>query len=994
MVRMKSKCLVVLLWAVFFTLSPVWVWALPNGGQIAAGNGAIQSAGGHMTIQQNTQQMITNWQGFSIGAAESVTFQQPNAQATSLNRVLGADPSRIMGRISANGQVFLSNPSGVLFGPGAQVNAHGLIATTLTISDQDFLDGNYRFFQDPTRSLASVINEGRITATGYVGLIAPAVENRGHIMASLGSVVMASGEAGTLDFTGDNLIRFAITQPVSGEVKDTEGNVIKSGVTNTGTLSADGGVVMLSAWDASQVIHNVVNNKGIIQARSVEKKNGQVILHGGPTGTVMHSGTIDVTGDDAGETGGTVHILGENVGLEKTATIDASGMAGGGEVLIGGDQQGQNPQIQNAQATYIGADTVVRADALESGNGGRVIVFANGPSRIYGKLSARGGLLSGNGGFIETSGKDYFDIGQLPDITAPQGKAGTWLIDPNNLTIVAGGGSTDVSTDPDFTSTGQSATLGVDLITAALAEGGTVNVYTGAVDLDPANNSEEFIFDPGKQPGNLTLSTTLDFNGAEEGTLNLFAHNNININADILDSTTGDGDLLNLSLTADSDFSGAGDVNIASGVTVNVGDGDLGIAANDVDIQGQLFSTSRIYVTPRDNETIGVDGASSSGATSNICGGPCGLTLSGTELQNIHVSGGQGFVIGNGFNDDVYVSGLTTAHTANHAYTDFRSAGNVVFKRTSSAFSSSLRVLPFGDIYVHVPVNGTDINLSSVGNVWINADVTASGSYFSFLPAGNFNLAAGNTLTASTDVFLGANDIDLAGNVIAGQTVHVNNSVPSGSIGLGDATGDLTLDNDEVANVTAEGLMVGDLGLDTPQIYVDSLNAEHISNVSIQSAAPGSFRGQITFVGSSNLNNLTLNAGDLILVDGDITTVGNFLAAVDQSFLLGGQEFSFTVDGLGTFELTSSSAITSEGTITIIARDTILNGTLTGTNIGGPESEDPPVCDGSTSCVVPLGVPNPAVANPSVLTQVDEFVKEGTQSTFISYFIADSKTNC
>ncbi len=969
------------MWTVWFAVSPVWVSALPGGGNITAGNGSIQSSGGHMTIQQNTQQMITNWQKFSIGAAESVTFQQPNSSSTALNRVIGTDPSLILGRLTSNGQVFLSNPSGILFGAGAIVDVHGLIATTLSISDQDFLDRNYRFFQDPTRTLASVINEGNITAGGFVGLFGPAVENRGMIMANLGSVVMASGEAGTLDFVGDNLIRFAVTQAVSGEVKDAEGNVLNDRVRNTGTITSDGGVVTLSAWDAGQVINNVINNEGLIQARSVEMKNGEVFLHGGPSGKVMSTGTIDVTGDDDGETGGTAIILGEYVGLDETAVVDASGTAGGGGVLIGGIIQNENPDIQIAKATYIGEDATVKADATENGDGGGVIISAEDEARIYGKISARGGQQSGDGGAVQTSGLQYLEIGQRPDLTAPNGNSGSWLIGPANIDLVAGGGASNNNSGPNFQSTRQTSSLGVDLITDSLKDGVDVTVLSHKEESGQSPASSN-VSSPAPTEA-LNVDADIDFDGANNGSLHLVSNNDINVNANIFDSASGDGDLLNLTMTADSDINGAGNVNVSSDVIVNVEGGDLGIVADDVDIQGQLHSTNRVYVTPRDNGTIGVDGDAGTGTVSDICEGSCGLTLSGTELQNIHAPSGQSLVIGNGFNDDVYVSGLQAPHTANQAITDFRSAGDLLFVNSPSVFSSTLRALPNGGIIVDTAVSGVNVNFSSVGNVVVNADVTALNDFYSYLPAGFFDLSQGSTITAANDIFLSANDVNISGNLVAGDTVHINNTVESGTIGLGEATGDLTVDNDELANISANKLRVGDLSQDTPEVTVDSMDAEHIANVAIQSVAPNGFTGQITFIGSSKFNNLTLNAGDKILVDGNITTLGNFLASVEQEFLIGGQNFPFTLDGVGTFEVTADSNITSGGSITIFANELILDGTLDGS---------PVACNGSTSCVVPLEVETPAEVE--VSPKNNPFVQQGTQSTFINYFIEDSQTNC
>ncbi|MCH8312591.1 MAG: filamentous hemagglutinin N-terminal domain-containing protein, partial [Nitrospinae bacterium] len=146
------------------------VFALPQDGNIVGGQGNIhQHTAQDLHIHQDTSNLIINWQGFNIGAAESVQFSQPGIDSVALNRVIGIDPSIIAGRLSANGQVFITNPSGVIFLPGSQVDVHGLLATTLSISDQDFLNRTYNFFQDPSRSLASILNEGTINAS-YVGL--------------------------------------------------------------------------------------------------------------------------------------------------------------------------------------------------------------------------------------------------------------------------------------------------------------------------------------------------------------------------------------------------------------------------------------------------------------------------------------------------------------------------------------------------------------------------------------------------------------------------------------------------------------------------------------------------------------------------------------------------------------------------------------------------------------------------------------------------------
>lgn len=269
-------------------LVPPSVSALPQGGQIVAGQGNIEQAtASQMVVNQSSRRMVADWKGFSIGASETVQFIQPGADSVALNRVTGGDPSSILGRLSSNGQVFLSNPSGILFGSGARVNVGGLIATTLDLSNQDFLDGNYSFTQDSVKTLASIINEGNLNGD-YIGLLAPAVQNRGSILATLGSVALASGTEATLDFIGDGLINFSITQPVEGIVLNHEGNIVQAGILDTGSIEAPNGQVILSVDYFGSVVRNAVNHSGNASAQTAVIRNGDVYLEGGdgeePTG--------------------------------------------------------------------------------------------------------------------------------------------------------------------------------------------------------------------------------------------------------------------------------------------------------------------------------------------------------------------------------------------------------------------------------------------------------------------------------------------------------------------------------------------------------------------------------------------------------------------------------------------------------------------------------------------------------------------------------------
>lgn len=168
-------------------------FAGPAGGSVQAGQAAISAPSSTSTlIRQTSQQAIINWSSFSLGSNEGVTFVQPNAQAITLNRVTGPQASAINGSMAANGQVWLLNPNGVLFGQGAQVNVAGLLATTADIANQDFMAGHYSFTTASSNPSASVVNQGSIVAAagGSVVLAGQSVENQGLISAQLGSVVL------------------------------------------------------------------------------------------------------------------------------------------------------------------------------------------------------------------------------------------------------------------------------------------------------------------------------------------------------------------------------------------------------------------------------------------------------------------------------------------------------------------------------------------------------------------------------------------------------------------------------------------------------------------------------------------------------------------------------------------------------------------------------------------------------------------------------------
>ena len=401
-------------------------YAAPVGGVVAAGSATIGGVPGSVVITQSTQNAVLNWQSFNVAQGESVRFVQPNSNSVALNRVLGSDPSSILGTLSANGKVFLVNPNGILFGKGASVNVGGLVASSLNIADADFMAGNYNF---SGAGKGAVVNHGAISAPGgYVALLGVNVSNDGVIAARLGSVALAAGNAITLDVAGDGLLNVAINQ-----------GAVDALVENGGLIQADGGQVLLSARAAGGLLQGGVNNRGVIEARTLQNHNGTIRLLGdAQSGAVQVGGTLDASGLAAGQSGGTVQVLGNTVSLAG-ATINASGDAGGGLVQIGGNFHG-DATLPTARATILDG-AAVHADAISAGDGGRIAVWSDGDTTVNATLTARGGATGGNGGFIETSGKQVV-LGDNNSVNtlAPRGKTGTWLLDPINWKIAFAGG--------------------------------------------------------------------------------------------------------------------------------------------------------------------------------------------------------------------------------------------------------------------------------------------------------------------------------------------------------------------------------------------------------------------------------------------------------------------------------------------------------------------------------------------------------------------------
>ena len=297
-------------WAQAQTVVPsqaVSAHALPTGGAITSGSGSISQTGNVMTVQQNSHKLIANWNSFNIGKDATVNFVQPGASSQALNRISDQGASQIFGRLNANGQVYLVNPNGIVFGKDSQVHVGGLVASTLKLSDADFLNGQLRFTQG--QGAGSITHLGDLKGK-VVAMIAPRVSNAGRINADTGSAVLASGNTVRLDFTGDGLVTVNVDEGTFNAL-----------VENKGLIQADGGLVIMTAKTADTLMSTVVNNEGTVQARTLDKQSGRILLLGDMTkGQAQIAGTLDASAPSGGN-GGFIETSAAQVNIQDGTQV-------------------------------------------------------------------------------------------------------------------------------------------------------------------------------------------------------------------------------------------------------------------------------------------------------------------------------------------------------------------------------------------------------------------------------------------------------------------------------------------------------------------------------------------------------------------------------------------------------------------------------------------------------------------------------------------------
>jgi filamentous hemagglutinin family protein len=358
-------------------------------------------------IKQNTSFVKVQGDG-DINAGWTVNVAQPSSSSKYVLYDIEGDATQIMGALNANGQVYIFDQNGVIFGENSQVNVGSIVTSTGHISDANIKADQLKFVD--VAGEGKIINKGTITVAdaGLAAFVAPGVENAGVINAKLGKVALASGNTVTLDLYGDNLVEIAV-----------DGKLENALVQNSGTINANGGTVALTAQAAKGAVDNVINMDGVIDVSSVTTKGGKIILGGGNSGVVKVSGKLK-----------------------------ADGKSGGGDVKV----TGQNVVADEASEISVNAT---------EGNGGNVLVYGRDYAIFGGRVSGRGT----NGGNAEISGGEAVGYFGMTDLRGTTGTTGTLLIDPKNLTISNGSTSGVVA---DFLSGG--TTNNVTINAQALAD--------------------------------------------------------------------------------------------------------------------------------------------------------------------------------------------------------------------------------------------------------------------------------------------------------------------------------------------------------------------------------------------------------------------------------------------------------------------------------------------------------------------------------------------
>ncbi|MEE0338946.1 filamentous hemagglutinin N-terminal domain-containing protein [Acidaminococcus fermentans] len=484
-------------------------YAMPTGGQIQSGQGAIAQNGKTMTVTQQSGKMAVDWTQFNIAKDEAVKFAQPGRDAVALNRITGGQKSVIDGALSANGNVLLVNPNGVVFSKTATVDVGSLVASTAQLNDpfmKSFAGSTANLnLTIGERNTSAILNEGTITAQGgLVALHAAQVENTGTISNPGGTVALAAAKQLTLSPDSDGKLNYAV-----------DGELAQAKALNSGRIQADGGYVVMTAKSAQDLLGTVVNNTGTLEARTLRKdEKGQILLDGGKSGQVEVSGTLDASGMEDGQSAGSIKVIGQKTIVHDNTNLIAQGNVDGGKIETSGDVLNLGDGLTIDASGVKGKHGEWLLDPLE------VVISASKPSSADHKYDNVAGDTNG-----KTKNNVIYNDPPSKQNANNAYNSTTW-IDSNQVgTILAGG---------------------TDVIIQAISTSGAASITL-------------------ESPIDITVSNSAKKNP----TFTLEANRNITINKEITAESGGKG--LNIMLNADTDGDGIGAVIINADIATNGG---------------------------------------------------------------------------------------------------------------------------------------------------------------------------------------------------------------------------------------------------------------------------------------------------------------------------------------------------------------------------------------------------------------------------------------
>ena len=762
---------------------------LPRDPLVQAGDPTITSDGRDMTVNAGVSDKTwIDWQGgFNIGAQNSVNNLGPSSAAVILHNDVTGVISDIQGALTGNCNVFLLNPSGIIFGQGAQVNVGGLVVSTLNMSMDDFMSGDYKFKDENLVSMSSIVNSGIINSQNPAGvtLIAGAVRNEGVINANLGTVNLVTGSEVTLNINNEGSIQVAVNKEVLSNVYDKDGNRVSIGVDNVGDINANGGQVYIEAEAANDVFDTLINQSGVVKAGSMVEKDGKIILVSNSEGIVQNTGTLDASAIEAGATGGEIEITGSKVGQFGAIHADAI------------DGNGGNIELRASKVVALGPDSVTTANAGLNGDGGNVIVFSPDTALMAptAEIAVRGGDNSGDGGFVEVSGQKYVEINGIVDRCAPNGEAGLLLIDPTDITINDAGVDDTLWTVDDWADNVSNATsqIDIDTLIGHIANGPTtITTVSG-----------------GAGPGGGDI------------TLNAVARTLTNVTANSL-TLTAQSDI---TITTAINFAGAGNLNLNATGAVAVN--------NSITLTGGTFDSNGTSFTSNASGTITTNGG--------------GVDLSGHSgaiTIGAAINSGAGTFHSHGTTFDNTGGIITTTDTSATAVqinntgvvtigANILSSGTIII---DSASSVSVAATATGNTCTSLDINtagtfnaaalstitgggaGTDLNIDAAG---ITLNGTAGGQLIQ-TSTGTITL---NSTGAGNDIALANNSINIADGTLSLTAVDEINGSNDGIAEI-DADGNVTFNANGIGN-TANVEITGDGGGDRTLTVTDT-GAKHI----------------------------------------------------------------------------------------------------------------------------------------------------------------------